>query len=103
MKASRLAVFIGGRRCGILAEDSHGSISFAYDRDYEGVPLSLSMPVGLARYGDYVVRPFLQGLLPDEASTRASIGARYGISGENPFRLLKIVGMECPGAVQVLE
>ncbi len=103
MRANRQAVFVGGNRCGVLTEDSHGSISFAYDRGYDGVPLSLSMPVGLARYGNRVVRPFLQGLLPDEASTRASIGARYGVSGENPFRLLGVVGMECPGAVQVLE
>ncbi|MGN0078420.1 MAG: HipA domain-containing protein [Coriobacteriales bacterium] len=99
--ANTLDVYIAGRRCGALSEDKAGSISFAYDPGYEGVPLSLSMPVGLERFPDRVVRPFLMGLLPDEASTRSAIGARFGISGNNPFRLLGLLGLDCPGAVQV--
>ena len=41
------------------------------------------------------------GLLPDEDSIRASIGASFGISGNNLFRLLQRMGLDCPGAVQV--
>lgn len=96
-----LDVYIAGEFCGQLAEDRHGAISFAYAPGYDGVPLSISMPVGLERYGDRIVRPYLMGLLPDEASTRSAIGSRYGISSNNPFRLLGVIGADCPGAVQV--
>lgn len=97
-----LDVYLAHRHCGHLSEDSHGALSFAYDAGYEGIPLSLSMPVGLATYGDRVVRPYLMGLLPDDQSTRAAIGAPYGITGDNPFRLLALMGADCPGAVQVM-
>ena len=100
-KAKTLNVYIAGAFCGQLAEDRHGRIFFEYDPSYCGVPLSLSMPTGLERYGDRVVRPYLMGLLPDEASTRTAIGTKFGISGNNPFRLLEIIGFDCPGAVQI--
>lgn len=96
-----LNVYIAKTFCGQLAEGRHGRISFEYDPNYCGVPLSLSMPVGLERYDDRAVRPYLMGLLPDEASTRAAIGAKFGVSGNNPFRLLEIIGFDCPGAVQI--
>ena len=100
-KTKTLDVYIAGTLCGQLAEDRHGRISFEYDPNYCGVPLSLSMPIGLGRYDDRAVRPFLMGLLPDEASTRGAIGAKFGVSGNNPFRLLEIIGLDCPGAVQI--
>ncbi|MDO4848603.1 MAG: HipA domain-containing protein [Coriobacteriia bacterium] len=99
---SELAVYIGQNRCGILSQASTGALAFRYDSGYDGVPLSLSMPVGLAEYGDRIVRPYLMGLLPDEGATRAAIGAKYGVSGENPFKLLAHIGGDCPGAVRVL-
>lgn len=98
-----LEVFIGDACCGTLHEARTGALSFQYSRDYAGVPLSLSMPVGLEEYGDRTVRPYLMGLLPDDESTRAAIGARYGVSGDNPFRLLAHIGSDCPGAVRVLD
>ena len=100
---SYLDVYIAGVLSGRLAEDSHGGLSFEYDSEYQGVPLSLSMPVGLQRNGDRVVRPYLMGLLPDEQSTRNAIGLRYGVSPNNPFRLLGAIGLDCPGAVQVCQ
>ena len=96
-----LSVYIAGVFAGLISEDKHGSISFAYDAAYRGVPLSMAMPVGLARYDDAVVRPYLMGLLPDDEAVRASIGVAYGVSGGNPFRLLRVIGLDCPGAVQV--
>ena len=78
-KARTLDVYIAEAFCGHLTEERYGRISFEYNPNYHGVPLSLSMPVGLERYGDRIVRPYLMGLLPDEASTRAAIGAKLGI------------------------
>ncbi len=101
-RASKLAVYIGDARCGVLSQATTGSLTFCYDPDYDGVPLSCSMPVGLTVYGDRAVRPYLMGLLPDEESTRAAIGAKFGVSGDNPFKLLAHIGGDCPGAVRVL-
>lgn len=99
-KTKTLDIYIGEEQCGTLQEDRHGQLSFEYLHGYNGVSLSLSMPVSLERYGDRTVRPYLMGLLPDEATTRNAIGAQHGVSGNNPFRLLEIIGLDCPGAVQ---
>ena len=96
-----MSVYICGSFCGQVEEDRHGALSFVYEPEYSGVPLSLSMPLSLARYEDRIIRPYLMGLLPDDESIRTRIGAPYGISGDNPFRLLRIIGLDCPGAVQL--
>lgn len=42
---TELAVYISGTRCGLIREDRHGALSFEYDPEYRGIPLSLSMRV----------------------------------------------------------
>ena len=101
-KTQTLDIYIGDEQCGRLQEHAPGQLSFEYLHEYRGVPLSLSMPVSLERYDDRVVRPYLMGLLPDESSTRNVIGAQHDVSGNNPFRLLQVIGLDCPGAVQAL-
>ena len=100
-KGKSLYVYIGDAYAGRLMEDRHGSLSFEYDEAYRGVPLSLSMPTGLARYHDRTVRPYLEGLLPDDANTREKLGEMFGVSGNNPFRLLGGIGNDCPGAIRM--
>lgn len=95
-----LQVVISGIPAGILREQSTGTISFSYHEDYEGLPLSLNMPVSNAIYNDKLVRPYLFGLLPDNLETRRAIGREHGISANNPFALLSVIGFDCPGAVQ---
>lgn len=103
MESGRLSVFIAGKRAGSVAQAQGGALSFAYDAEYAGVPLSLSMPLSNRVFGDKVVRPYLMGLLPDSPDVRRSLGRELGVSGENPFALLQHVGLDCPGAVQVCE
>lgn len=95
-----LQVVISGIPAGTLCEHDTGAISFSYHEDYEGLPLSLNMPVSNAIYNDKLVRPYLFGLLPDNLETRRAIGREHGISGNNPFALLSVIGFDCPGAVQ---
>ena len=97
----RLTVFIGGDKAGYLDRDASGLETFLYVPGYAGVPLSLSMPLSSSPYGFRVVRPYLQGLLPDGRAVRRSLGSRYGVSGENPLALLAHIGLDCPGAVQI--
>lgn len=65
MTAGVLDVFIAGKLAGTLSQDGAGSLSFAYERDYRGVPLSSSIPLSTRPYRDKVVLPYLWGLLPD--------------------------------------
>lgn len=101
VSCERLDIYIAGKLCEVLTQNRNGALSFEYVHHYEGVPLSVSMPVGLERYGDRTVRPYLMGLLSDNASTRSLIGSKFGVSGNNPFKLLSNIGLDCPGAVQV--
>lgn len=103
MMEKRLSVYIAGKRAGSIAQTQDGSLLFAYDTNYAGVPLSLSMPVSNRLYGDKVVRPYLMGLLPDSTDVRRSLGREFGVSGENPFALLQHVGLDCPGAIQIYQ
>lgn len=100
--SEELVVLIGGALVGRLAQHEDGSLSFSYEDAYAGVPLSLSMPVSNATFGDKVVRPYLQGLLPEDRTLRRRLGAEFDVSGENPFALLKHMGYDCAGAVQVV-
>ena len=63
-------------------------------------PISLSMPVDGGQFRHRVVDPFLEGLLPDQASVREALAARYGVSPRSPFALLEHIGLDCAGAVR---
>lgn len=96
-----LHVLIAGRLAGKVAQGKGGSLSFSYDTDYAGPPLSISMPVANRTAGDKLVRPYLFGLLPDSLEVRCSVGRQWGVSGNNPLALLAHIGRDCPGAVQL--
>ncbi|MDO4291454.1 MAG: type II toxin-antitoxin system HipA family toxin [Eggerthellaceae bacterium] len=96
-----LEVLIAGVPAGYLHQHASGGLSFTYRTDYRGTPLSLSMPVANTTYGDKKVRPYLFGLLPDDRATRRALGNSLDVSGDNPFALLSVMGLDCPGAVQV--
>ena len=92
-----------GRRVGRLTY-SDDRLTFAYDDEWRGdsdaFPLSLSMPLVRPEYPDEVTRPFISGLLPDDAEVLRRWGQKFQVSPRNPFRLLAHVGEECAGAVQ---
>ena len=100
MTAGVLDVLIAGKLAGTLSQDGAGSLSFAYERGYRGVPLSSSMPLSTRPYRDKVVLPYLWGLLPEDPAVRRHVTADAGISPNNPFALLGVIGLDCPGAVQ---
>lgn len=99
-KEKTLEVRISGTPAGRLRQLPSGQCEFGYYADYEGVPLSLSMPVSNRIYGDKTVAPYLLGLLPEDPSARKSAAREFGVSANNPFALLSHMGLDCPGAVQ---
>ena len=88
MAVVHLNVLICGRPAGILAQDERGLMSFSYHDGYEGIPLSLSMPVSNRVYGQAVVRPYLFGLLPDSERQRRAIAEEFEVRPNNPVALV---------------
>jgi len=101
-----LNLFLDGVRAGTVEQATGGSLGFTYDVEYTSspspTPLSLSMPLSGQRHGNRVVAAWLEGLLPDNAAVREEWGRRFQVSARNPFALLRHVGRDAAGAVQML-
>lgn len=100
MMVNELEVMISGNKAGVLRQGTDGSLSFQYLRDYRGVPLSSAIPLSTQIYKDKIIRPYLWGLLPEDPNTRKYVAAEAEVSYNNPFALLSVIGLDCPGAVQ---
>jgi serine/threonine-protein kinase HipA len=101
----KLDVFLGRDKVGMLEQDRHGALWFAYDgawlENEHAVPVSASLPLRAKRYQSRDCRPFFSGLLPEELS-RQRVAERFGVSERNDFALLEKIGAECAGAVSLL-
>ena len=100
MTRKKLEVVISGERAGTLCQDKTGAYTFSYCQGYRGVPLSYSMPLSTRTYGNKTVLPYLWGLLPEDAQARKALATDANVSANNPFALLSVIGLDCPGAVQ---
>ena len=96
-----LAVLIGGEYAGLISVFEHGFARFEYESAYAGPDLSVRMPVGQGPFNDTTVRPWIEGLLPDNPRVRQAMAKEAGCSPVNPFDLLAHFGRDCPGAVQI--
>lgn len=102
-----LVALLNGVVTGVVEQDRKGNLSFSYRDGWrdnpEAYPLSLSMPLARRSHPDAVVRPFLEGLLPDNQRVLERWGRRFQVSPRNPFALLTYMGEDCAGAVQFVE
>lgn len=103
---AELAILLNGNRAGLLHHE-RGELSLTYDErwreDAGSYPLSLSMPLAQSQHSDPVVRPYLEGLLPDNETILQRWGQRFGVSPRNPFSLLQHVGEDVAGAAQFID
>ena len=101
----RLIVRLGETIVGNI-EQTRNELRLTYEDAWRqspaSYPLSLSMPLVQAEHQDEVVRPWLEGLLPDSEVVLRSWAREFGASARNPFSLLSHVGEDLPGAVQLL-
>lgn len=68
-----------------------------------GTPLlSLALPVQPEKHTQGVVRPFLEGLLP-EGEPRLAVAKEFNLRASDTFGLARAVGRDCAGAVVVQE
>lgn len=103
--ADDLAVWMNGILAARIGQE-RGRLHLAYTEETFrqftlGVPLlSLSLPVTRERYTDAVVRPFLDGLLPEEAARRA-VARDTALDPSDTYGLIRALGRDCAGAVVI--
>lgn len=84
---------------GVLIEDQQEYI-FQYNPDYQGAPISLTMPVRSLPYKFDVFPPFFDGLLP-EGIQLSGLLKRHKIDKYDYFQQLELLGEDLVGAVTV--
>lgn len=103
---TELAVYLDGERCGSVEQTQAGNVTFSYHDEYRlrqgATPLSLSMPLAAATHKKRAIVPFLQGLLPDSEQALTALARRFAISSRSPLALLKHVGADVAGALQIV-
>lgn len=104
-----LSIWTNGVRVGRWTVPARGEMELQYDVDWVradvGRPLSLSLPFNLQNLplkGERVANYF-DNLLPDSDAIRRRVAERFRTGSVDPFDLLKAIGRDCVGAVQILE
>lgn len=91
-----------GRPAGTLTEIARNrSYRFKYRPDYEGPPVSLTLPLRSDPYEFDRFPPFFDGLLPEGAQLEALLRTAK-IDRDDPMRQLLTVGGDLVGAVTVV-
>lgn len=102
-----LSVWMNGELVGEWRRPGRGGPEFAYAESWldspAARPISLSLPLRPHsqpyRKG---VEEFFDNLLPDSRSVRERIQRRFGASSSGAFDLLREIGRDCVGAIQLL-
>jgi len=103
----RLDVHLGTRPVGAIEHRGPGRYRFRYAAEVveqlaEGsLLLSASLPVRAEAFSPAESRPFFEGVLP-EGAVRSTIARSLGLSEENSFGLMSVLGAECAGAVVIV-
>lgn len=103
-----LSLWANGVRVGRWTLPARGLMELEYDSDWVasdvGRPISLSLPFTLENrpLAGEKVRNYFDNLLPDNDDIRKRIAERFRTGSSEPFDLLKAVGRDCVGALQLL-
>lgn len=106
MKRQSLDVFLHGRHIGVLSGTSL-RLAFQYDAEIvaeygvSSILLSLALPVARRKIADTAVFNYFDGLLP-EGQVRSHLASQNGLATPDAIGLLRVLGGDCAGAVQVL-
>ncbi len=99
-----LVVSLGGVRIGHLERQQSGLV-LTYDPAWQAredrIPLSLALPAVQRVHRTPVVHHFFDALLPDDLAVRRRWGRDWGVDGSDILALLRVVGADLPGAIQV--
>jgi len=103
-----LSIWANGERVGVWRIPARGPAELQYDEAWItsdlGRPLSLSLAFGapgVPLRGE-PVQNYFDNLLPDHKEIRARIASKFKVDSDDPFELLKAIGRDCVGAIQLL-
>jgi serine/threonine-protein kinase HipA len=97
----RAKVFVHKNEAGFLEEIEKGrSYRFIYDPNYEGQPVSLTMPIHQKEFRYNRFPPFFDGLLPEGFQLEGLLKQKK-IDKDDYFEQLLAVGADLVGAVSV--
>ncbi len=103
---SELVLLLNGEHAGVVRQHRGGSLTLGYEQAWQdrpdAYPVSLSMLLAKQEHPDTVVRPYLEGLLPDNTDVLDRWAREFHVSPRNPFALLRHMGADCAGAVQLI-
>jgi serine/threonine-protein kinase HipA len=103
-----LSIWTNGVRVGTWRMGGRAGMSLQYDTDWmsapAGRPLSLSLPFGIdnSPLKGPAVAHFFDNLLPDNEVIRRRLATRFKTASTDAFDLLRAIGRDCVGAVQLL-
>lgn len=104
---ARLAVYMNGYRVGTFTKTTSGAHQFQYAESWLNLagsrPISLSLPLRRQSHQGAEVYNFFDNLLPDNLEVRRRVVARYRAESTQPFDLLRCIGQDSVGALQLLE
>jgi len=96
-------VYMHGERTGMLIEDKKNEkYRFIYDEEYDGQPISVTMPVEKKEFQYEQFPPFFEGLLPEGINLEMLLRTKK-IDRNDAFSQLMAVGEDTVGAVTVRE
>ena len=103
---SELVVLLDGEPVGVVRQHSSGDLTLSYEQAWrdrpDAYPVSLSMLLTKEEHPDAMVRPYLEGLLPDNTDVLEHWAREFHVSPRNAFALLRHTGADCAGAVQLI-
>lgn len=95
-------VYVSGVYAGLLAELDNNHYQFSYDPDYQGAPVSLTMPVREKNFAYSQFPPFFEGLLPEGLMLDALL-RKHKLDKTDYFGQLIQVGHDVVGCVTIEE
>src|SRR3984885_14287195 len=101
---SELEAVIEGDLIGRVRINKAGPLSFEYESAWRysrsGYSLSVNMRLADITYSHSAVWPYLWNLLPENPNILQRWSQQFHVSSSSPFKLLKFVGADVPGAAQ---
>lgn len=93
-------IFVHDVEAGILEENENNTYSFIYHTEYQGPPVSLTMPIKNKIYVFNQFPSFFEGLLPEGVMLEALLRT-YKLDKKDYFGQLLKIGHDMVGAVTV--
>ena len=99
-----LIAMYAGRVMGLIERARSGKLTLTYApawRSAKGAfPLSLSLPLVTPQHAHDAVAAVIEAYLPDRTAVRDRLARDHGLADTDLFGLLRVVGEDCPGAIQ---